>query len=663
MMNKKRRAAIDWWLSGSGTPTPPEVVITTNASAPVENSFTATITFNQAVTGFTIDDITASASCLLSNFSTSDNIVFTVSVAPRGVSENITLSVDAGVCVNSSAQENTASNNIDLEQWNPVANIGASVDMELNFRSTTGKSVSGIENTILGNTTAEGAGVVAWVPFTTGGNTIKHSGDWAYAQGLQGMETTSLTGRRYLHNGTNFEVWARVFLNNNGTAYICHLFQNNNGSSANRGVTCIINVTTGGVATMTFNVTNGGGSIVINQSAIALTTVPTNGQWYTVRVTKTGAGLAIGNATYSVFLDGVSKFSGTNTGAITGTADSGNNLRIFVTSSTTLAYSSNSCIKDIVFFNGVSLTAGQVTSMTTYLSHGREVIGSGTTRHLFFFVGQSLVDGSTPSSSPSAHLQGPLNARIFNSLFNTAPLTISNVFQNLDFGVNNATTLTWFGPNLSFAYEADLLIPGKVWICQFAAGAKSWYNQGTAANTYSTANASGLARGSVQYNWVEQCLRQHKFQFNSTMKIYLFINEGQTDCISTNPDAVGATQPDRDAAVQASVKLNCTNYIKKVIDDFQAIGINTSGLRILIARMVSSFNPSTPNYTAFVNAAIDDIVANFATDNASYVGDYGTIASLNTDYMNIAGTDGTHPNSADQETQGELVNTYFSQFY
>jgi hypothetical protein len=648
----------DWWAGGSQAAL--TVVLTSDATASQSGAFTLTITFSAAVTGFTVADITYSNS-FLSSFATSDNIVFTVTVTPQGVSEDIALSVSAGVCT-SGALSNEASNTLTITQWNPVADIGANVDMELNFRHTLGKTLSGIENTILGNTTAEGADAVAWTSVASGGNTVKHSGDWAYAQGLAGIETTSLTGRRYLHDGTNFEVWARVFLNSTSAGYALHLFQNNNAGSANRGIACIINVSAANAATMVFNVTNGASSIVINQSAIALATVPTNGQWYTVRITKTGAGLAIGNATYTIYLDGVSKFSGTNTGAITGTADSGQNLTIFRTSGTTFAYSTNSLIKDIVFIKA-SLSAGDVTKMTTYLAGGREVIGSGTTRHLFFFMGQSLVDGSTPSSSPSAHLQGPLNAFIFNSLFNTAPLTISNVFQNLDFGVNNATTLTWFGPNLSFGYAADQLIPGKVWICQFAAGAKSWYNQGTAANTYSTANASGLARGSVQYNWVEQCLRMHKFQFNSTMRLYLFMNEGQTDCISTNPDAVGATQPDRDAAVQASIKLNCTNYIKKVIDDFQAIGINTSDLHILIARMVSSFNPSTPNYTAFVNAAIDDIVANFATDNASYVGDYGTIASLNTDYMNIAATDGTHPNSADQETQGTLVNTYFSQFY
>ncbi len=456
-----------------------------------------------------------------------------------------------------------------------------------------------------------------------------------------------------------------MFLDAVGVAYSLHLFQNNNGSSANRGIKGIINVTSGNVATFTFNATNGGGSLIINQSSVALISpVPAGGAWYTLELVKTGSGLAIGNATYTVFWDGVSKFSGTNTGAITGTADAAQNLTIGRTSSTTFAYSSNSLIKDMVFITG-TLTAGQITSLRNYIARGKETFFSGIQRYLFLLAGQSLIDGSTPSSNPPANLQGPLDAKIFVPTY-SATYSITNTFSTLQYGVNQSyNSLTYYGPNLSLAYESSLIVPGKTYISQVARGGIPWYNQAGSDTTWSTLNASGLPRNSVQFQWVQQALRIHKFQLNSTLKIFLYINEGQTDCISSNPDAVGATQPDKNAAVQASIKMNCSNFLKKVIDDFTTAGIlvgSSIPLHILIARMVGSFNPSTPNYTLYVNAAIDDIGSNFATDNPSYVGKYNSIATYNTDYMNIS-VDGTHPNNASQVQQGSDVNTYFSQFY
>lgn len=651
------------YLAGaSGGASAPTVVLTSNAGASQEGAFTLTITFSQAVTGFVVGDITYSY-CFLSAFATSDNTVFTCTVTPQGVSNNISLNVGAGVCVGTvGGLSNSASNTLTITQWNPVTIFGANLDMEFNFRNTTGKTLSGLENSVLGNTTAEGNGAVAWTSVASGGNTVKFSGDWAYAQGLNGIESTAKTGRRYLHDGTNFEIWCRVFLDAVGAAYTCHIIQNNNGTSANRGISFLINVSSGNVATGSFNTTNGPG-VIYNNSSIALGTVPAGGSWYTLRLTKTGSGLGVGAATYSLYLDGVSKLSAVNTGAISGSAaDCTDNLTIFRTSSTTYAYSSNCLIKDLCFLT-TSLSAGQVTSMTNYLALGRETFYSGTTRYLFSLIGQSLVDGSTPSSTPPSYLQDALGAYIFNPTYR-ASYTIGDTFQNLDYGINqSAFSATYYGPSLSFGYQANLLKPGLIYISQTAKGATPWYNVAGTDTCWSTANASSLARNSINFVMTAHSLRIHKYQLNSNVKLFLYINEGQTDCLSANPDAVGADQTAKNAAVQASVKLNFTNYLKKYIDDIRTYGFDTVNLHILTARIIGSFNPTTPNYTLYVNAAIDNVVANFATDNPTYVGKYATLQSQNMDYVNLGASDGTHPNDADQVTQGQLICTNLSPYF
>jgi hypothetical protein len=644
------------WINQGGRPIP---VLTSNATSQQEGAFTLTITFTRAVTGFVVGDITYT-NCFLSSFSTSDNRIYTVTVTPSGVSEDITLSVAAGVATPS----NSASTTLTISQWNPVASIGSSVYNQLNFRHSLGKSLSGIESSVLGNTTAEGSGAVAWTSVASGGNTVKYSGDWAYFQGLNGIETTDKTGHRFLHDVTvNWTYGARFWMDADSVANSLHLFQNNNGTSAKRGVSAVVNKTSGNVMTLAFNVTNGG-SIVYNNGSVALATVPSGGAWYTIEISKsggTGADTTTNKCTYTVMLNAVSKLSAFNSGAITGTADSSDNLTIGRTSSTTYAYSSAALIKDSVFING-SLSAGQLTSLRNYLALGREVIGSGTSRNLFAFFGQSLVDGSTPSSTPDATLTGALDAKIFVPTYRTS-YSISDTFATLQYGVNNSyNSLTYYGPNLSFAKAASARIPGKVYICQTAKGGIPWYNIAGTDTCWSSANPSSMQRNAVTFQWVQQSLRIHRFQLNSTINLYVYINQGQSDCISTNADAVGADQTAKNAAVQASVKTNATAFIKRFIDETQTAGLSTANLTILIAKMVSTFNPSTPNYTAYVNNAIVDIATNFATDNPTYVGKYARILTLDCDFMTITG-DGTHPNDASQKAHGEAIDTALSPYY
>jgi gliding motility-associated-like protein len=88
------------------------VVISTTATSPVIQPFTATITFSEAVTGFTIGDITTT-NATLSAFQTTNNITYTVLVTPT-TDGAVTLQVPASVAVNVAQNSNTASNTLSL---------------------------------------------------------------------------------------------------------------------------------------------------------------------------------------------------------------------------------------------------------------------------------------------------------------------------------------------------------------------------------------------------------------------------------------------------------------------------------------------------------------------------------------------------------------------
>ena len=90
----------------------PGVAISTAAVSPVNQPFTATITFTEAVTGFTQSDI-AVANASLSNFQSSDNITYTVLITPAA-DGTVSVHIPAGVAMNSGTNDNTASNTLSL---------------------------------------------------------------------------------------------------------------------------------------------------------------------------------------------------------------------------------------------------------------------------------------------------------------------------------------------------------------------------------------------------------------------------------------------------------------------------------------------------------------------------------------------------------------------
>ncbi|WP_160717087.1 Ig-like domain-containing protein [Chitinophaga solisilvae] len=90
--------------------THPSVAIASVAPAIVNTPFTATITFSEAVSGFTASDITT-VNANLSNLSTTDNTVYTVLVTPPADGP-VTLNIAADVAENIGANGNTASNTL-----------------------------------------------------------------------------------------------------------------------------------------------------------------------------------------------------------------------------------------------------------------------------------------------------------------------------------------------------------------------------------------------------------------------------------------------------------------------------------------------------------------------------------------------------------------------
>ncbi|GAA4305765.1 Ig-like domain-containing protein [Compostibacter hankyongensis] len=90
----------------------PSVTLSTNAPALVNTQFTVTITFSEAVTGFTLGDL-AATNAGLSNLQTADNITYTVEVVPLADGP-VTLQVPADVAVNIGNNGNTGSNTLNL---------------------------------------------------------------------------------------------------------------------------------------------------------------------------------------------------------------------------------------------------------------------------------------------------------------------------------------------------------------------------------------------------------------------------------------------------------------------------------------------------------------------------------------------------------------------
>ncbi|TCS85076.1 gliding motility-associated-like protein [Anseongella ginsenosidimutans] len=90
----------------------PGVTLSTTASSPVNQAFTLSIVFTEAVTGFDLTDVSF-GNATLSSLQTADNITYTALVTPSA-NGTVSLSVPAGAAQNIANNDNTASNTLNL---------------------------------------------------------------------------------------------------------------------------------------------------------------------------------------------------------------------------------------------------------------------------------------------------------------------------------------------------------------------------------------------------------------------------------------------------------------------------------------------------------------------------------------------------------------------
>lgn len=107
----------------------PGVTLSTTAASQVSQPFNITVAFSEAVTGFTVGDIT-STNATVSNLSTSDNITYTVQITPVADGP-VTVQVAAGGVENTAGNTNTTSNTLTLS-YDATAPVISSVNVPAN---------------------------------------------------------------------------------------------------------------------------------------------------------------------------------------------------------------------------------------------------------------------------------------------------------------------------------------------------------------------------------------------------------------------------------------------------------------------------------------------------------------------------------------------------
>jgi hypothetical protein len=103
---------------GNGDTTAPGIVITSDKLTFTATPFTAVFTFSEAVTGFTLDDITV-GNGTADDFDTEDNTVFTALITPAAAGQ-VTVDVAAGAAADAALNPNTAADQYAI-LYNPNA--------------------------------------------------------------------------------------------------------------------------------------------------------------------------------------------------------------------------------------------------------------------------------------------------------------------------------------------------------------------------------------------------------------------------------------------------------------------------------------------------------------------------------------------------------------
>ena len=165
--------------------TNPTVLISSTVADPVNGAFTATFTFSEAVTGFTVGDITAGNGAA-SNFTSTSATVYTALITPT-TDGAVTVDVAANVAQDAATNGNTAATqfSITADLTNPTVNITSTAADPINGAFTTtftfNEAVTGfvvgditLNNALASNFTATSTSVytVLITPTTDGAVTV-----------------------------------------------------------------------------------------------------------------------------------------------------------------------------------------------------------------------------------------------------------------------------------------------------------------------------------------------------------------------------------------------------------------------------------------------------------------------------------------------------------
>ncbi|GAA3936079.1 T9SS type B sorting domain-containing protein [Chitinophaga oryziterrae] len=429
----------------------PSVVVSTAAAANVNAPFTATITFNEAVTGFTIGDIVTS-NATLSSLQTSDNITYTVLVTPT-VDGTVTVNVPANAAVNIGSNGNTVSNTLSVtyDVTAPVVtsvavpangyyNAGTNLDFTVKFSENITLNTTGGNPYI--NVTIGAAVVQAVYTGTSGADGLAFS----YTVQNGDMDMNGIVVGSLVLNGSTIKDAAtnNAVLTLNNTGNTTGVFVNTTHPSVILSTTAAAIVNTPFTATITFSEAVTGfaiGDIIVSNATLSNLQTSDN-ITYTVLVTPVTDGLVI--------LD-VPPAMAVNIGNNGNTAAAGSlNITYDVTAPvvTSVAVPANGYYKDgttlgfVVYYNesvivntatgvpyiNVALTSGTVKA--TYVS------GSGTGALVFNYAvqpGDMDMDGITLGSLV---LNG---GTIKDIATNNAVLTLNNAASTAGVFVNTAT--------------------------------------------------------------------------------------------------------------------------------------------------------------------------------------------------------------------------------
>jgi len=121
------------------------VVLSTTAASRVNAPFTVTVTFSEAVTGLTVADFTAT-NATVSNLQTTDNITYTVSVAPAA-DGSVSVSLPADAAVNVANNGTKASNTITVIRDATAPVITAGQNFNILQNSTAGTQIGQVAAT------------------------------------------------------------------------------------------------------------------------------------------------------------------------------------------------------------------------------------------------------------------------------------------------------------------------------------------------------------------------------------------------------------------------------------------------------------------------------------------------------------------------------------